>query len=193
MPTIHNVRMENAQQTALKAKVDPSAAQLKVDLTGDWRTEEARAQFGATVKYLRGETVLESDFPPFLTGDGRAPSPLIYCFYGALSCYASTFAMQAAMAGVVLTSLKARLRLTVDFRGALGVAEVQPLDKFIFELDAETRASDEEVQRVKRLAEDRCPAIWAMNNRVPYEITVRRGKGDEAPAPAPALQAGRGG
>ena len=175
MPTIHNVRMENAQQTALKAKTDASAAQLKVDLAGEWRADETRAQFGATVKYLKGETVLESDFPPFLAGDGRAPSPLIYCFYGALSCYASTYAMQAAMAGVVLTSLKARLRLTVDFRGALGMGEVVPLDKFVFELDAVTRSSDEEIQRVKRLAEERCPAIWAMNNLVPYEITVRRG------------------
>jgi uncharacterized OsmC-like protein len=173
MNVIHNVRVDNARQTALRAKTEPSAAQLKVDLGGEWRTDEARAQFGATVKYLKGETVLESDFPPSLTGDGRAPSPLIYCFYGALSCYASTFAMQAAMAGIVLTSLRARLRLTVDFRGALGVEDVVPLDKFVFELDVETLSSDDQVQRVKQVAEDRCPAIWAMNNRVPYEIAVR--------------------
>ena len=80
----------------------PPAAQLAVDLRGEWRTDATLPQFGATVKFPKGEPVLEADFPPFLSGDGRAPSPLIYCFYGALSCYASTYAMQAAMAGVRL-------------------------------------------------------------------------------------------
>jgi uncharacterized OsmC-like protein len=174
MATLHNVRVHNAQETATKAKTEPAAAQLKVDLAGDWRTDEAKSQFGATVTYLKGETVFESDFPPFLSGDGRAPSPLIYCFYGALSCYASTFAMQAAMAGVVLKALRARLRLTVDFRGALGVQEVTPIDKFLFELDVETDSPDKDVQRLKKVSEDRCPAIWAMNNTVPYEIAVRK-------------------
>jgi len=34
---MHNVRIDNARQTAEKAKTDPSAAQLKIDLVGDWR------------------------------------------------------------------------------------------------------------------------------------------------------------
>ncbi|HLZ48281.1 MAG TPA: OsmC family protein [Candidatus Limnocylindria bacterium] len=171
---MHNVRVENAQRTAEKAKTDPSAAQLKVDLAGEWRADESRAQFGGTVKYPKGETVFEADFPPFLSGDGRAPSPLIYCFWGALSCYASTFAMQAAMAGVEIDGLRARLRLNVDFRGALGVSEVDPMDTFRFELEVDTAASPAEVARIKQLAEERCPAIWAMDHQVPHTIEVRK-------------------
>ncbi|HUQ16963.1 MAG TPA: OsmC family protein, partial [Candidatus Saccharimonadales bacterium] len=99
---------------------------------------------------------------------------LIYCFWGALSCYASTFAMQAAMAGLTITGLRARLRLNVDFRGALGVAEVAPLDAFRFELDVETDASDADIARIKTLADERCPAIWAMDHPVPHTTAVRR-------------------
>jgi uncharacterized OsmC-like protein len=171
---MHNVRVENAKQTADKAKTDPAAAQLKVDLAGEWRTDETRPQFGGIVKFAKGETVFEADFPPFLSGDGRAPSPLIYCFWGALSCYASTFAMQAAMAGLSNTALRSRLRLTVDFRGALGVAEVVPLDTFRFEIEVETDGSDADVARVKRLADERCPAIWAMDHPVPHTTEVRK-------------------
>lgn len=171
---MHNVRIDNAEQTIEKAKTDPAAAQLKVDLAGDWRVDETKPQFGGTVKFAKGETVFEADFPPFLSGDGRAPSPLIYCFWGALSCYASTFAMQAAMAGIEITALRSRLRTAVDFRGALGVADVTPLDAFRFEIEVETGASDADVARIKKLAEERCPAIWAMDHQVPHTIEVRR-------------------
>jgi uncharacterized OsmC-like protein len=171
---MHNVRVDNARRTAETAKTDPTVAQLKVDLIGDWRTDESKPQFGGTVKFAKGETVLEADFPAFLSGEGRAPSPLIYCFWGALSCYASTFAMQAAMAGIEIKSLRSRLRLAVDFRGALGVADVDPLDTFRFEIDVQTDASAAEVARIKDLADQRCPAIWAMDHRVAHTTEVRR-------------------
>lgn len=174
MPTMHNVRVDSALATAQRARTDPAAAQLKADLTGEWRSDEAKAQFGGTVKYPKGETVFEADFPAFLSGDGRAPSPLVYCFFGALSCYASTYAMQAALAGVAIRGLRARLRLTVDFRTALGVEEVAPFDRFAFELDVDTDASEADLARVKKLAQERCPAIWAMDNKVPYAIEVRK-------------------
>lgn len=171
---MHNVRVENARRTAETAKTEPAAAQLKVELAGEWRVDESKPQFGGTVKFPKGETVFEADFPPFLSGEGRAPSPLIYCFWGALSCYASTFAMQAAMAGVEIKGLRSRLRLNVDFRGALGVADVPPLDTFQFEIAVDTDASDEDIARVKQLAEERCPAIWAMDHPVPHTIEVSR-------------------
>ena len=174
MNATHNVRVDNALQTAEKAKTDPAAAQLNVDLAGDWRVDETKPQFGGTVKFAKGETLFEADFPPFLSGDGRAPSPLIYCFWGALSCYASTFAMQAAMTGLNITALRSRLRLNVDFRGALGVADVVPLDMFRFEIEVETDASAADVARVKRLADERCPAIWAMDHQVPHTTEVRK-------------------
>lgn len=170
----HNVRVDAASQTAERAKTDPSAAQLKVDLVGEWRVDEAKPQFGGTVKFPQGEVLFEADFPSFLSGEGRAPSPLIYCFWGALSCYSATFAMQAAMVGIPIRSLRGRLRLNVDFRGALGVADVDPLDHFGFELEVETDASEAEINRVKQLADERCPAIWAMDHQVPHTTDVRK-------------------
>jgi len=174
MSSMHNVRVDNAKQTAERARSDATAAQLKVDLAGDWRVDETKPQFGGIVKFAKGQTVFEADFPGFLSGDGRAPSPLIYCFWGALSCYASTFAMQAAMAGIEITALRSRLRLNVDFRGALGVAEVDPMDTFQFEIEVQTAASAADVERIKRLADERCPAIWAMDHPVPHTTAVRK-------------------
>jgi hypothetical protein len=78
------------------------------------------------------------------------------------------------MAGVQLQSLQIALSLTVDFRAALGLGDIPPLSPFEFQVEAQTNASDDDVQRVKKLADERCPAIWAMQNPVAYAPTARR-------------------
>jgi uncharacterized OsmC-like protein len=171
---MHNVRTEQITQTAEKARSDPSDAQLAVSLTGAWNVDESLPQFFGPVKFPDGEVTFTADFPPFLGGAGRAPTPLAYCFYGAMCCYGATFATQAAMAGISVSSLRIGLTLTVDFRTALGLGQFPPMDKFTFAVEVQTDASDEEVQKVKALADERCPAIWAMSNPVPYETTAVR-------------------
>jgi hypothetical protein len=75
---------------------------------------------------------------------------------------------------VELRALRIGLALTVDFHAALGLGDVPPLSPFEFRVEVETDASDEDVQRVKALADDRCPAIWAMENRVEYTTEARK-------------------
>jgi putative redox protein len=171
---MHNVHVDRIEETQRKAKDNPSVATLAVELRGDWRSNPRQKQFGGTVKFPEGETLFEADFPPFLGGEGRAPSPLMYCFYGAMCCYGATFATQAAMAGVELKGLRIGLKLSVDFRTALGLGGFTPLSAFNFEVEVDTTASDADVQRVKQLADARCPAIWAMENKVPYSTKARR-------------------
>jgi len=174
MTPMHNVRVERIQATREAAAQDPTAAQMEVSLTGEWQVDEALPQFIGPVKFAQGEVAFEADFPPFLGGDGRAPSPLMYCFYGAMCCYAVTFATQAAIEGMELRTLSIGLQLSVDFRPALGMGNQPPISPFAFEVSVETDASDAEVQRIKQLADERCPAIWAMSNPVPHSTTVRR-------------------
>lgn len=171
---MHNVRLERIRTTTEAVSDDPAVARLDIDLSGEWRADDSLPQFGGPVKFGQGEVTLEADFPRFFGGDGRAPSPLMYCFYGAMSCYAVTFATQAAMAGVALRALSIGLRLSVDFRTALGLGEYPPMSEFAFELAVDTDASEEQLERLKRLADERCPAIWAMKNSVPHSTSVSR-------------------
>lgn len=169
---LHNVRVENISDTKDKAATDPSAGRLEVNLTGEWHADASRNQFSGPVKFPKGEVSFEADFPPFLGGEGRAPTPLAYCFYGAMCCYGATFATQAAMAGVEIRCLTITLSLAVDFRGALGLGDYVPLEPFVFDVRVDTDAPVEDVARVQELATARCPAIWAMNNQVPHKITA---------------------
>ena len=171
---MHNVRVDQITSAAKQAEGDPANAQVDFIFEGDWRIDNDQNQFGGSVGFPQGDILLETDFPGFLGGEGRAPSPLAYCFYGAMSCYGSTFATQAAMAGVELEELRISLKLGVDFRSALGLGDFKPMTEFRFEVKVKSTASEEDIQRVKKLTDERCPAIWAMQNSVPFTTTATR-------------------
>jgi len=78
------------------------------------------------------------------------------------------------MADVEIRDLRINLQLEVDFRTALGLGEFPPISTFRFSVDVDTDASDDDVQLVKKLADERCPAIWAMDNKVPYVTAARK-------------------
>ena len=101
-----NVRMEPLGKTIQMAKADPSALEIRLNLEGEWRMDENLPQFGGAIKLPSGETVtLESDFPPFLGGAGRNPSPLQYCFWGGMACFGSILAVIAAQEKIEIESL----------------------------------------------------------------------------------------
>ena len=169
---MHNVRLDQIHDKVAECQENADAATMEFNLEGEWRTSDDDKQFGGLLSFPQGELELNADFPPFLGGEGRAPSALAYCFYGAMSCYGSTFATQAAMAGVALDEMKINLKLNVDFRGALGLGSFPPLKDFQFNVQVKSSASDEEVQKIKQLTDERCPAIWAMQNPVPFTTSA---------------------
>ena len=171
---MHNVRLNPIQSKVEEAQQNPAAASLDFSFEGTWHTEKNNVQFTGDVAFPQGELTLSADFPPFLGGEGRAPSALTYCFFGALSCYGSTFATQAAMAGVKLDAMTISLDLGVDFRAALGVGDFPPMSGFHFMVKVKSDASDDDIQKVKQLTDERCPAIWAMNNPVPHTTAAEK-------------------
>ena len=171
---MHNVRVDQINEKAQECTQNSDAATIEFNLEGEWRVSDQEKQFGGSLSYPQGELELNADFPPFLGGEGRAPSALAYCFYGAMSCYGSTFATQAAMAGIVLDEMKINLKLNVDFRGALGLGSFPPLNGFKFNVKVKSSASDDQVQMVKELTDERCPAIWAMQNPVPFTTAASK-------------------
>ena len=169
---MHNVRVEKINEKADECIQNQDAATIEFNLKGEWRTSKDEKQFGGQLSFLNGELALDADFPSFLGGEGRAPSALAYCFFGAMSCYGSTFATQAAMANVNLKSMKISLSLSVDFRGAIGIGTFPPLKGFDFKVHVDSSASNDDIQQVKKLTDERCPAIWAMKNPVPFTTSA---------------------
>ena len=45
---------------------------------------------------------------------------------------------------------------------------------FNFEVFVKSNASDEDIQKIKKLTDERCPAIWAMQNPVPFTTSATK-------------------
>lgn len=171
---MHNVNIEALEQTVAEAKDNPSAVTQQVSFDGDWQLAEGAAQFRATISYPKGETVFEADFPPPMGGTGAAPNPLAYCFWGGLACYAMTFAQEAAMQGIELRALRARLTTEVDQSRALGVTDNAPVERIDWYLEVDADAAADKVEELKRLADEHCPGVYCVRKPIRLETHLEQ-------------------
>ena len=87
---MHNVNLDALRETISKAQSDPAVLKQQVTYDGEWQTDGG-PQFVASIPVPNGEPVtFQADFPPPMGGTGSAPSPLAYCFWGGIACYAMT-------------------------------------------------------------------------------------------------------
>ena len=169
-----NVDLAAVETAARDAAADAATALQQVALTGEWQHDAGAPQFRGTIPFPGGEVEFAADFPPLLGGTGAAPSPLAYCFWGGLACYAMTYALEAARAGVELTALRATVNAEVDLSRALGASERPPVEGIEWRLDVESPAPDEELERLRVLADERCPGAYCVRNPIPLETRVGR-------------------
>lgn len=172
---MNNINLTALQQSIEKAKTDTTVLQIPLNLEGEWRMDETKPQFGGSFKIPSGEEVMqESDFPPFLGGGGRRPSPLQYCFWGGMACYASTFMLTAVSENIPIKRMKIRTTGTIDFNQAVGLGDSPPISGLTWEISVESDAAQEELDRLNTLAEERCPASWMMKNIVEFKARVKK-------------------
>ena len=171
---MQNVNRDALETTARQAAADPAAARQQVSLAGEWQDERGAPQFRGTIPYPGGEVEFTCDFPPPMGGSGAAPNPLAYCFWGGLACYAMTYALEAAREGVELSALRATVTAEVDLSLALGVSERPPVEEIEWTLEVESGASDEVLDRLRQLADERCPGAYCVRNPIPLQTRVAR-------------------
>ncbi len=171
---MQNVNREALEASAAQAADDPASARQQVSLTGEWQDEQGAPQFRGTIPYPGGEVEFSCDFPPPMGGSGAAPNPLAYCFWGGLACYAMTYALEAAREGVELTALRATVAAEVDLSRALGVSERPPVEGIDWTLEVESDAGRDVLDRLKALADERCPGAYCVRNPIPLETRVIR-------------------
>ena len=109
---------------------------------------------------------MESDQPKNLGGSGIRPGPLHYCFFGLVSCYTATFAAMASMTGIELKSLTAKLEGNLNFSRVFGLSKEPVMEEIRIVLQVESKAPREKLEEVEKLAYERCPAAFALTEKV---------------------------
>ena len=164
---MHNVNTEAVGQTIEMGEKDPAALVQKVNFDGEWQTSEGAPQFRTEIPLPSGGSIpFEADYPPHMGGTGSAPNPLAYCFWGGIACFAMTYAQEAAMRGVELKSLRARVETDVDMSRALGVSDRPPVEGIDWYLEVESDAADEVLEQIKADSDERCPGAYCISNPI---------------------------
>ncbi|MEW6047469.1 MAG: OsmC family protein [Bacillota bacterium] len=174
---LDNVQVGRLQETMRRAAQDRSAAVMQVEMEGTWNLAEGEPQYRSILNAPNaGPVEVMADFPPQFGGWGKAPSALQYCLYASTACFASTFALVAALEGVTLRSLRVKLSARLNMERFLGVGEAPVIEHFKWAIVADSDADDDTMERLRVLAEQRCPATWCLRNPISVESSVDRGR-----------------
>ena len=168
MGKINNVNVQAMRDFAGQIEKDPATAKKVKTVTGRWVFEDGKPQFSADVDYPKGKLRLETDFAPFVGGEGLRPDPVSYCMYGFASCFAGTFVAVAATEGVELKQVEVTIENEIDLSRPMGVADRPVTEGMTATLRVVSAAPADKLQEIRRLAEERCPGVYCITNPIPF-------------------------
>lgn len=172
MVIMNNVNVSALEQVAKEAETDASKAKRIQKIEGEWLLAAGGPQFRAEVSFEGGKIVFESDQPKNLGGGGTRPGPLHYCFFGLVSCYTATFAAVAAMKGIELKMLTAKLEGNLNFSRVFGLSKEPVMEEIRIILQVVSDAPRERLEEAEKLAYERCPAVFALTEQVTLNISL---------------------
>ena len=98
---------------------------------------------------------------------------MAYCVAGIASCFIATFATVAASQGVILTRLDASVECNINFAKTFDVADEPITEGITFKIDADSDNADKSMlERLLKLAEERCPAMYSMSHIIKVDATI---------------------
>jgi uncharacterized OsmC-like protein len=171
---INNVNLDKLRQKIEAVKANPGAAKMTNRIEGAWNLEPDEPQFSATVSFEGGQMKLESEHPSGLGGKGIRPGAMTYCLFGFAACYATTYAICAAAEGIELDSLRITAESDMDLTASMGLGEKPIVQGVRINLQVKSKADDSALERVEKLAMERCPAIYCITNRIPVSTSWQR-------------------
>jgi uncharacterized OsmC-like protein len=171
---LNNVDLDKIAQTANNGKEDKSTLRKPVKLQGEWNLDPTTGyQFRTELSFEKGKQVVEIDSPSFLGGNGNRLGAMAYCVAGIASCFIATFATVAASHGVRLTKLNATVECDINFAKTFDVADEPITEGITFRVDTESdNANKSELQRLLKMAEERCPAMYSMSHAINVDAII---------------------
>lgn len=166
MKILNNVNVSMLEQVTKEAETDKAKVKRTQKIEGEWLFQEGGPQFKAEINFEGGKVVLESDQPKTLGGGGTRPGPLHYCFFGLIACYTATFAAMAGMMGIKLNKLTAKLEGNLNFSRVFGLSKEPIMEEINITLNVASNAPREKLAEAEKLAYERCPAVFALTERV---------------------------
>lgn len=168
---MNNVNVAEAQRFVAQLKAEPSLGKKNKRVTGTWEFTEGKPQFSVPLEYPKGKSTVNVELPAFAGGWGTSPDPIQVCLSGLAACFAVTYAAAATMEGVKLTRLQVTAENWMDLRKQMGLSKDNIIERVRFTVVAEG-ADKATLQRILKLAEERCPGSECVTRSIPLETVL---------------------
>lgn len=165
MSQLNNIRIELQEKTKEKAKKNGNSVPMEKTITGTYHMNGS-PQFSADLKTEASVFHMNCDEPSVLGGPAINPTPLTYLLFGVMACYSSSLASQCASENIELKELKIRGKLIYD----IGPAVIESPNPIIKGLNLEVISDRKLTEQIGR-AWKKCPAVFAIQNPIPTDIT----------------------
>jgi len=118
---------------------------------------------------------VDTDEPPVLLGENRAPSTVEYVLHALAACVSGTIVYHAAARGIALDGLETTIQGDLDLRGFLGLDDnIRPgFERIRITVKAAGDFDDEQLAELASLTRY-SPVRDIVNNPVPVAIDVAR-------------------
>src|SRR5688572_30255649 len=168
---VNNVNVPEMQKFVAALSKDAALGRKNKRVTGSWDFTEGQPQFSASLEYPQGKATVQVELPPFAGGWGTSPDPIQVCLSGLAACFAVTFAAAATSEGVKLTKLQVTAENWMDLRKQMGLTKDNIIERVKFTVQAEG-ADRATLQRLLKLAEERCPGSECVTRSIPLETVL---------------------
>jgi uncharacterized OsmC-like protein len=166
------MNLEGLQIFVEDAKKDLSKAKKTKKVECSWNFDEGKPQIESRVQHPKGETVLQSDFAPFMGGEGLAPDPIQYCLFGLAACFAGTFMSMATMTGIKIGALRVSAENFTDLSKTLGLTNNPIVERVKIITTVKSDTKEEQLKELERMAHERCPGVYCTINPIPLETEL---------------------
>lgn len=162
----NNVDLGALEEANSAMRRDMAKAKRTNRIEGVWHLNEGQPQFSADISFEGGKITLEADQPKFLGGAATRPGPMQYALFGSVSCFTATFVTVATQEGLKLDEVRSTIEADVDFSKTFDLADSPVVEEVRINLAVKSPASPDQLDRVLKLAEERCPASWCLRNPI---------------------------
>jgi uncharacterized OsmC-like protein len=119
---------------------------------------------------------LDADEPPLLLGEDKGANPVEYVLTALSACLSTALIYHAAAQGIEIEELESEIEGDLDLRGFLGISEQvrNGYENIRVKFRITADASQEKLDELVRLAQQRSPVFDIVANPVPVEVTAER-------------------
>ena len=174
---VNGVNLDLLGETVGAIKADPELGVSRFRAVNRWidgnRNQTTVSGFYAARQAIAHKQVftLVADEPPILAGNDDGANPVEHLLHALASCLTTAMVAHAAVRGIEIEEMEARIEGDIDLNGFLGLDPQTPKGYTGIRVQYRVKAAPEDLEKIAELASF-SPVFNTLTNGVPVDVRV---------------------